>query len=89
MQLLEHAQIPELRAVVQVRVPLAGVPGGTALPSRATADALLQADCGLTWFCRCLGGSVIQSFLSFYPCGSRKTCYLRRADPCWVTTPMP
>ena len=42
-QLLEHAQIPELRAIVQVRVPLAGAPEGTALPKPATADSLLQA----------------------------------------------
>ena len=43
-QLLEHTQIPELRAVVQVRVPLAGAPEGTALPKQpASADARLQA----------------------------------------------
>ena len=43
--LLEHAQIPELRAIVQVRVPLAGAPEGAALPKQpVTADALLQAD---------------------------------------------
>ena len=43
-QLLEHTQIPELRAIVQVRVPLAGAPEGTALPKPpATAEALLQA----------------------------------------------
>ena len=29
--------------MVQVCVPLAGAPGGTALPSPATADSLLQA----------------------------------------------
>ena len=84
-QLLEHAQIPELRAVVQVRVPLAGAPGGTALPSPATA--LLQAAGGLTWFCRCLESSTNQSLPSSRsPCGSRKTCCLRRAHPCLVTT---
>ena len=43
-QLLEHAQIPELRAIVQVRVPLAGAPEGTALPQQpVTVDALLEA----------------------------------------------
>ena len=43
-QLLEHTQIPELRAIVQIRVPLAGAPEGTALPKQpATADSLLQA----------------------------------------------
>ena len=39
VQLLEHAQIPELRAIVQVRVPLAEAPEGTALSKPATADS--------------------------------------------------
>ena len=38
-QLLEHAQIPQLRCVVQIRVPLAGAPGGANIPSPVTADA--------------------------------------------------
>ena len=43
-QLLEHTQIPELRATVQVRVPLAGAPEGTALPKQpTTAEALFEA----------------------------------------------
>ena len=42
--LLEHAQIPELRAIVQVRVALAGAPEGTALPKQpAAVGSLLQA----------------------------------------------
>ena len=41
--LLEHTQIPELRAIVQVCVPLGGATKGTALPTSATADSLLQA----------------------------------------------
>ena len=46
-RLLEHTQIPELRAIVQVRVPLAGAPEGTALPKQpTTAEALLQAGWG-------------------------------------------
>ena len=42
-QLLEHAQIPQLRCVVQIREPLAGAPGGATIPSPVTADALHQA----------------------------------------------
>ena len=43
-QLFEHTQIPELRAIVQVRLPLAGAPEGIAPPSQpTTVDALLQA----------------------------------------------
>ena len=35
--------LTELRAIVQVRIPLAGAPEGTALPTQpATADSLLQ-----------------------------------------------
>ena len=41
-QLLEHAQILELRAIVL----LAGAPGGTPLSTPATADALQQAGWG-------------------------------------------
>ena len=42
-QLLEHTQIPELRVIVTVRLPLAGAPG-VVLPSQpTTVDALLQA----------------------------------------------
>ena len=37
-QLLEHAQIPPLRCVVQIRVPLAGAGGGATSP--VTVDAL-------------------------------------------------
>ena len=43
-QLLEHTQILELRAIVQIRVPLAATPEGTALPKQpVTAHTLLQA----------------------------------------------
>ena len=43
-QLLEHTQIPELRAIVQVRLPIAGAPEEVALPSQpTTVDALLHA----------------------------------------------
>ena len=41
---LEHTQIPELRAIVQVRLPIAGTSEEVALPSQpATVDALLHA----------------------------------------------
>ena len=44
LQLLEHTQISELRAIVQIRVPLAGAPESTALPPQpATVDSPLQA----------------------------------------------
>ena len=44
LQLLEHTQIPELRAIVQVRPPIAGTSEEIALPSQPTTmDALLHA----------------------------------------------
>ena len=43
---LEHAQIPELRAIVQVRVPLARAPEGTPLPTPVLfgSSKLLERD---------------------------------------------
>ena len=42
-QLLEHTQIPELRTIVQIRVPLAGAPRAPPSRSNLTSNSLLQA----------------------------------------------
>ena len=42
-QLLEHTQIPELRAIVQIRLPLAGAPEGIALPSQHPSSGWLAS----------------------------------------------
>ena len=68
-QLLEHAQIPELRAVVQVRVPLAAIPGGT---GRLSSSGELAARPGVADAVST--NQSLQNSRSL--CGSRKTCCL-------------
>ena len=74
-QLLEHTQMPELRAIVQARVPLArarrALPSPSNLPLRTPSFRLAD---DLILCSKCLESAITLRWLnSRFPCDSRRT----------------
>ena len=78
--LLEHAQIPELRALVQVRVPLAGAPEGTALPKQPATPCFMWGPKNLL----CQHGPALRARCAKQPGSGTQVprCLLRQWQTC-------